>query len=122
MQRRDLLRTGGLFVCGGMTALSGCSGVVSKLTGSLEVTTTDSRVTGFGNVVVTASVRNDSDETKSGTLWAQVKVDGGSTYEESENVIVPAHTEKEYQIRLDIDFGESLSADRYSYKAWLESD
>jgi hypothetical protein len=122
MQRRDLLRTGGLLLGGGMTTLSGCSGVLGEFTSSLSVTDTDSRVTGFGNVVVTATVTNDSDETQSGTLWARVEIDGGSTYEESVNVIVPANTAKEYRIKLDIDFGESLSASRYSYTAWVKSD
>lgn len=122
MQRRDLLCIGGLLLGGGMTTLSGCSGALGEFTSSLSVTDTDSRVTGFGNVVVTATVKNGSDETRSGTLSSTVKVDGGSTYEESVNVIVPANTSKEYRIELDIDLAESLSASRYSYEVSVKSE
>ena len=122
MQRRDLLRTGGVLLGGGIATLSGCSSALGEFTSPFSVTDTDSRVTGFGNVVITATVTNDSDETRSGTLSATVKVDGGSTYEKSVNVIVPANTSKEYRIEVDIDFGESVSASRYSYDVSVKSD
>lgn len=58
---------------------------------------------------------------RSGTLGATVDMDGGSTYEEAVNVIVPVNTSKEYRIELDIDFGEFLSASRYSYEVLVMS-
>ncbi|WP_083252614.1 hypothetical protein [Haladaptatus sp. W1] len=121
MNRREVLRKGGLLLLTGvMTSLSGCGGIIKGVTSPLEVTSKDARSTSFGNVIVTARVSNQSDERQSGTLWGEVNIDGGSSYEESVYVTVPPNSDKDYEIKFDIKFSEF--GEQYTYDAWVETE
>lgn len=95
------------------TILTGCS----QVTGGLEVSSTDSRTTAFGNVEVLAVVENTSGDTKSGTLQTQVDIQGGDTYTERENITVMGESSNSYTITHDVGLGDSLSAESYEYSA-----
>jgi len=123
--RRRVVRSAGLLSVGGLTALSGCSDAANDIsnggnTGSLSVTDKSSDTTAFGNVVVRAVVANSGENAKSGTLVGQVEIEGGDTYTKRRNITVQGGHSSGFELKFDIDFGESLSGAKYRYNAYME--
>lgn len=104
--------------------LAGCAGVLEDaedaVNGKLEVTATDARTTGFGNVEVGAQVRNTGSDSKSGTLVAQVDLEGGDTLTERESVTVPGDQSRSYTVGIDVPVSDSLRGSQYRYDAWIQ--
>lgn len=117
--RRSIIRGAGAAT---IAVTAGCSGSGDGggIAGGLSVDSVDSQVTAFGNVVLTVTVSNDSDSSKSKTLMGQVDVSGGDTYTKRRDITVSGSSSNTFELEFDIAASESLSADRYEYTAELE--
>ncbi|WP_152422585.1 hypothetical protein [Natrinema pellirubrum] len=103
-------------------AIAGCSGSGNGggIGGGLSVDNVDSQTTSFGNIVLTVSVSNSSDSSKSNTLMGQVDISGGDTYTNRRDITVSGDSSNTFELEFDIDFSESLSTSEYEYNAQLE--
>lgn len=122
MRRRNLVKSIGAVA--GIGLIAGCS-EFTKSAGigeqsDLEITDTDAQATTFGNVRLGVMVVNRGEKSGSATLAGQVDVQGGDTYTKRREITVSAGDSNSYTLEFDIDFAESLSADRFQYSARLE--
>lgn len=102
--------------------LSGCStleSIVDEATPGLEVVATDARWTTFGNVEVAARVENSASDSKSGTLAAEVNIQG-NTYTSRKAITVPGETVQDFTVTVDIPISDSISGGSISYDASIE--
>lgn len=120
LNRRKLIKSTAIASSGGLVTLAGCSGSSQDANG-LSVEDTDTRSTTFGNIVVAVLVENITDDTKSARLHAEVDVDGGNLYEESDDISVTSGGREKFQLKFDISAEESMNAEQYEYRAWLEA-
>ncbi|WP_248516693.1 hypothetical protein [Salinarchaeum laminariae] len=108
-----------------MTALfSGCAGILEEadkaVSGELKVVSRDSRNTAMGNVEIGAQIQNTGSDSKSGTLVAQVDVEGGDTHTQRKSVTVPGDQLRSYTVSIDIPMSDSLTGFEYRYDAWIQ--
>lgn len=122
MERREVVKGFGVILSSGFMA--GCSelgestGLVEQ--SDLQISDTEAQSTTFGNVRLGVMVVNRGEKSGSATLVGQVDVQGGDTYTNRREITVAAGDSNSYMMEFDIDFSESLSAEKYQYSARLE--
>lgn len=121
MNRRSLVRTLATFTFG--TAIAGCTETIEDtqedLQSDLRVYAMDAETTAFGNIVMAVGVENRGSARGSEMLWGEVDIEGGDTYQKSQQISVGPQESKRFEFDFDIDLSESLSGSSYSYDAWV---
>ncbi|MFC7043836.1 hypothetical protein [Halonotius sp. GCM10025705] len=117
-------------VCG-ISVIAGCSTgggpdsgieeeVQEQVGPDLTVTGDTAETTTFGNVEIATRVCNEGAERGSATLWAEVIIEGGETYQESRQVAMGVDECRDFEFGFDIPATTSLSGASYSYQTWVE--
>lgn len=120
MHRRSFVRTAGAT---GLLPLSSLAAGCSRLGlggTPLAIETVDSSTTATGDVTVSATISNPTEQSQQAELTSQVDIQDGDTYTKSQEIEVPPNNENSYTITHDLSLGESFSADQYEFGVSLE--
>lgn len=118
-ERRTVLRNGGTVIAiGAAGGLAGCLGTTPD-SRHLELVETEASPTVWGNIEVTARVRNDGQNRESGELFAEATVDG-ETYQGSKSISVGAGETRTFEVTIDTPITGMIAADEITLEAWVE--
>lgn len=120
MHRRTFVRNAAAVGTVATTALAaGCSQL--GLGGTpLEIENVDTSPTAAGDIEVSATIANPTEQSQSAELTSQADVQDGDTYTEDQEIEVPPSDENSYTITHELSLGSSLSADQYEVTVSLE--
>lgn len=122
MQRRTFTKRAGAVGAVAIASLAaGCSQL--GLGGTpLEIVddSVESSTTTGGDIEVSATITNPTEQTQTAELTSQVDVQDGDTYTKNREIEVPPENENSYTITHELSLGESFSADQYEYGVSLE--